>query len=82
MRKEVGNCIGIGDEFFSRDFGVLSLSIVMMGDTDEAIELYFMVLDEKFLNVRFAFDKGRGSLETEKVARYTCEFIRMISMMG
>lgn len=54
----------------------------MMSDTDEVIELYFMVPDEKFLNVGSAFDKGRGSLEREKAARYTCEFIRMTSMMG
>jgi hypothetical protein len=53
-----------------------------MSDTDEAIELYFMVPDEKFLNVGFAFDKGSGSFETGKAARYTCEFIRMTSMMG
>ena len=82
MRKEVGNCIGVRDEFLSRDLGVLTISTVMMSDTDEVIELYFMVPDEKFLNVGSAFDNGRGSLETEKAARYTCKFIRMTSMMG
>jgi hypothetical protein len=82
LREEVGNCIGVRDEFLSRDLGVLTINLIMVSDTDEAIELYFMVPDEKFLNVGSAFDNGRGSLETEKAARYTCEYIRMTSMMG